>query len=1720
MNDRVSRASAGSAAAPASARSGARLPRPHRPRPARRRLSRRLQRGLVGGAFLAVTSLITVVLLLLRPPHPAALVCLGADYADDLAVPDNALGWNGMNEVAGVADAGGLRGLFSSWRSGKMRLARPAQGPLEAVSAWHEGWGHFPEPVVVVYIDLHGGADDKVDDRGPYLLAAPPHGEQPRSDDGLDQRLYLRDVLEFLRTDGELKAKNKLLILDATKVEAHEPLTLHNDFAAALRKLVERTPDDRLFILSASGENQRSWVSEEWQKSIFARKVIEGLQGAAAGPDNRVTIASLFDYVEGEVKDWAHDNRKALQKPVLLPDSDEARARAARLELVRTVKRPAPPDPREAPGAKFSPPEWLWKEGWEHRDALLRLSPPPYLYANHLWQRYEQTLLRCEALARAGRGPDDPAVARLLQDLTGLEKGIRGASQLALAAALGNSTALADAFEPVAVPPEVEKRFRALWGACTGEGEKADAERLRAALEVGEWVGGRKPARAAFYRWLLTQVVGGAGRPVADAELPALLARAHAASLALDRQGNDRPVEALFLAMLDGHLPAGARPSPLVGRALRLRRRAEEVALGAAGASAGRAGLYEQIAPFLRDDVERGDAERRLGEDYLFAGRPQDAVGHLDSAAKAYDEAAATAGGVRAALWASAEAHAGLPSYCRWLAGPEGRAGAAQKPPLEAAEALWQDLHDLDARLRQGGAEGAAKGRDLGPRADKVRKAYQAIQEAFDAECGLLTPDRDLPDRWRRLEDVLAVPLIGAERRRTLLDNSRKASNALNTKQVSNRANDRAAPDADRGPGEREDKREAELRAWKAARRRGRMALAALGRERYEEAKEFSYQRDFERLAREADDPERGVAVVGRHVSQLLRQEGAELPARTADSHKGTKAEAEAALERAAFLCRRADGRLVPPDLSQNPVHRRRELQTHALLCWLAGRTLLDCWWCESPRGTPYYQDAGRAYLEDAIRLLGDDVGPIAQDGRQKAEALSAALDARHEPTFEFAPAGNGHPVAVTGQRRIRVDCACRVTLPRLPGRQTAAGEPRGVATVRVEAPDLGPEHLPGAAAGPQVREVGPDPAEWAVPLEMNNPYQLELLAPRRDRLPPSRQPIPYRPTWHGLLRGRVVTTPVAVEVHPAADTVVYQLPVPNVAGIAVWPDKEVQRDYKDRRGTLVIVFDNSASMYYPWRAADKQKRIEAATAALSRVLADIPEETVVSVLTFRPDDRDGTKDDSVQVLWEPRPWRQKDRDRLMRQVASLRPSLSSPITRAIWEGKGAFAGAGRKTLLVLTDGDDNCFESDKALQRKLKGVDWASVKEEDKISRFLKETLGRADVSVNMVVFQKAGEDKDRARRQFKQILKEGLDRPGRYFDEDIPDVAALVRALRDALDLRPTYWLSKDEDDFKPPLNAPGQHDLDVLGPADKTYFFYEPGWYELHALAGPRARPQRVELKPGELLLAKLTLGGFRRALLSDLFDDRRPADTDKDRRWRMTALQNSARLDSSRVLLLGLEQVGDPDLVKPVLRRVSPGVVWFELGRRDGTSTPNGASFGEEQGSAVPIWTLEIPRGADWAGVTAWVREGFDGTPVSLDPSARVTVERFTVVDRKGKPLPGVPCLVVRADYDADDPVRALLADTNDPTRVGAEHHYYVTGGRGSYTGVFWFLGAGDKEVAGHAAELRLMSLKRLKAAQGTVALKLSREDLERVSTTEVPGLPSLNLLDHFHKDWAR
>ena len=350
-----------------------------------RRFNRRRQAVIAGLGFMVCLGLFCWASFWLWPPSGACIILLGAGYEDNLAIPHNAYGRRSLNDLLEVSSSPNTA-FF--WGSRQLRLKHEPR-ELHVGDDWNAGWTDFPEKTLVVYLACHGA----VDDQGAYLL---PQDAGTRPED----RLRLTAILDRL---AALPAdKNKVLILDATQVTAHGPLgLLHNDFARELDRLDDRiTAMPNLVVLSASDAEQRSWGCPEWRRTIFAHYVIEGLKGAAADDDRDGLIDAweLHQFVRSSVERWVRDNRAAARTPVLLPRGPLGQRRAVRAQLTMT-RSYEPPDPQQTP--PFDPPSQLVK-GWENFGRLERQVPSLAVYTPHIWRQYQDTLLRCEQLVRAG----------------------------------------------------------------------------------------------------------------------------------------------------------------------------------------------------------------------------------------------------------------------------------------------------------------------------------------------------------------------------------------------------------------------------------------------------------------------------------------------------------------------------------------------------------------------------------------------------------------------------------------------------------------------------------------------------------------------------------------------------------------------------------------------------------------------------------------------------------------------------------------------------------------------------------------------------------------------------------------------------------------------------------------------------------------------------------------------------------------------------------------------------------------------------------------------------------------------------------------------------------------------------------------------------------------------------------------------------------------------
>src|SRR5262249_17434200 len=119
-----------------------------------------------------------------------------------------------------------------------------------------------------------------------------------------DSEMTVTELLKELRT---VPAGTKLLVLDAGRGELSDGTSGvgDNSFAALLEKAVKDADDPTLWVLTANGPLERSHVSAEWGRPVFAYMVSQGLRGAADRDGNGVIqLDELYGFVQNGVANW------------------------------------------------------------------------------------------------------------------------------------------------------------------------------------------------------------------------------------------------------------------------------------------------------------------------------------------------------------------------------------------------------------------------------------------------------------------------------------------------------------------------------------------------------------------------------------------------------------------------------------------------------------------------------------------------------------------------------------------------------------------------------------------------------------------------------------------------------------------------------------------------------------------------------------------------------------------------------------------------------------------------------------------------------------------------------------------------------------------------------------------------------------------------------------------------------------------------------------------------------------------------------------------------------------------------------------------------------------------------------------------------------------------------------------------------------------------------
>ncbi|PGH49407.1 VWA domain-containing protein [Streptomyces sp. Ru87] len=235
------------------------------------------------------------------------------------------------------------------------------------------------------------------------------------------------------------------------------------------------------------------------------------------------------------------------------------------------------------------------------------------------------------------------------------------------------------------------------------------------------------------------------------------------------------------------------------------------------------------------------------------------------------------------------------------------------------------------------------------------------------------------------------------------------------------------------------------------------------------------------------------------------------------------------------------------------------------------------------------------------------------------------------------------------------------------------------------------------------------------------------------------------------------------------------------------------------RSSSLVMVLDSSGSM--AGETGSGGTRIEAAREAVGTVVDALPDGYPTGLRVYGADRAQGCDDTRLARPVEP-----LDRAGLKEAVAGVEPRGDTPIGLSLRKAaedlpEPAGGPAGRRTILLVSDGEDNCGSPDPCEVAGQLGGEGVGLR-------------------IDAIGFQVEG----KAREQLECIAGAGN---GRYYDA--PDAEALARQLQRAGQLSVDgYRFQGKQADGTPgregaPVLEPGQY-LDTLGPNEKRYYAVE--------------------------------------------------------------------------------------------------------------------------------------------------------------------------------------------------------------------------------------------------------------------------------------------------------
>jgi hypothetical protein len=1660
------------------------------------RFSRRLKIILAISALFAVIGGVVIWWLMLRHTDPPRYVLIQAGYETNLTVPHNVYG----KRV--VAD-------LKAWSEEQNKNYRGDEE--HSISTREEELTSEGDPFdkalrgsnakkVVVYVAVHGSASP---DRGAYLI---PHNASPL--DGIGG--YSMD--KALAALGTLpKDTQKLLILDVTQIDADWSLgMLHNDFVRSLANNDKIKSIPNLVILVSADEEQRSWVSEEYGRTIFGHFVMQGLNGAADKQGlSQITAQDLIDYVKDQVKSWVRHNRGTLQTPRVFDPDGVAK------NIVLTTKHSLSaynePDPEKI--TKWKPSETLI-DAWRERDKLAHSYPHPATYTPNLWRQYHDALLRYEQLSRA----NDPNADTMEQEVRKLTERIRSNQQIeqkALAATLTMPAALGWSLSDKD-DEKLKSEIDALWKSGAKEEEFARSLKAWQDKASSSWTG--HLVRVRFVALLLQRA------RTSDKDFDRVCTILPKLD---DEIAPRRPAEAHFALMMKrDYIPDEIRDGARIRKALATRILAEEAALGLPRSDAKLPDSFtpysEQLLPWINKDVVSADKVRRKHEDLLFAS-PKEATrlgGTLGNPEDLYQKVQDRAKNVQTALSLRDQMLADMPYYSRWAA-----LRGAYDPKLALAEdeekrwlESWAAVHQLCQLLEQQKPDSVEK---LNEQAKKAR--FKDFETEF-RKAAEVRDNKARQDNWHRLNALLTVPLMQADDRANLLNDMADVEHDLNV----------GTKNASQTSGIDKDQNSANAKA--AAKRQGRFAMSVLG-------VEHPVSKEVEPMVSKPEgDWQRSLNRAGVMLGDAFSKQTNEAYEDTRKARKSPMEEARPLLAKAALNVRLGNGAAAAAWSTVDPVGENRNILLYDLMRWQGQRTFADYWAADDRRSTnPYYRAAGMLFVTASRSMAGNDSTDLTPE-QKKARlkeiddpdpkvGLAARLNAPDKMELVYRNIDTYQP----GPADLQI--TDRAMVPRVYGIDRAETTPEGYPVVWEE---LGTDLRPAKATDLERRALDAMPPK---PGEM--PIEFDLI-PEQKRLTDftKRQ---TTSTVRGLFRGRAFYVDTKVTLNGLPEITAMTPQMPQRGRISVVASKKDYDSFAAKNSELVIVVDYSGSMNYLkdgktlGKPGDPNRRINRVLDALKTVMEQVPDGVKVTLLTFRQGENDRAS--TILVRWPTRPWN-SDPTVVKNKFADLyelTPRGGTPLARATVEARQCFSKdpmtkkefEGAKTIVILTDGGDNSYKADaEALGTKGKSM-----------AACLKQYFQNSDIAINVVGVETnklTDEDEKKGLAEYKEAI-DAID--GKFFpventDKLVEELKRQIIQIRFHVDEkggelilppntrkpREGYEVSPDKTNPRPVAVTPGEFNVFLQTYRLKRDFLAQP-----------------VYVGPGESLTLRLaeTPDGrgfyFRRDVyvdsptIKDLNLARERTEVErhdqKNKSWVLAVLQNQASTskrdglemmvsleerDLTNVALLGMTRprfVWFRTSVASNPKELVPGLRFYPLAdypapcyRLEYVNWPKDKETKEPSPPLLDVWWNDHPlpegkfvvRPADrpFTRLTEFpvkIRPGDQPEPTTVVIES-ITYERRPYAVQPNEPeTKDVECLVVRLRYPVGS--QPFFVQLPEKENVGAEHKFYTSAGM--YTGIFWNV---SERNADELKSLTVYSVEGvLKEANHVGPLKLKKPD---------------------------